>query len=172
MPHLREFRTPITKLRNKLRHLRSEGVRIPEFQMTNPVASGLKTTPSNPPGLGLDGADKSSDAIKALPNWTRDATKAGLAGNDSKSALKPGIGPRPGGLDNASVTPPDGDASKKPLQAQPAGSRLGANAIIGAAQLAFNRDIRNHKMRVIFHPGRAFVMAGIGFIGNLIKGRK
>ena len=139
--------------------------------MTNPVASGLKTTPSVSSGVGLNSAAKAAESSKALPNWNRAALPTEPAVSDGKTALKAGPGPRPGGLDGAPVTPQGSDQSKKPQSGKPVSSRLNPAAVANAARQAVNQNLLNNKWRVFLHPKTSVAMAIFGFFSNLIKGR-
>lgn len=139
--------------------------------MKNPVASGLKTTPSVSSGGGLNSAADAAEASKALPNWNRAAVQTEPAGSGGKSALKAGVGPRPGGLDRAPVMPQGSDESKKPQRGKPAGSRLNPAAVANAARGAINENLLNNKWRVFLHPKTSVAMAIYGFFSNLIKGK-
>ena len=143
----------------------------PEFRMTNPLASGLKTTPAVPPGVGLNSAANAAETSKALPNWNRAAVKTEPESSDGRPALKAGLGPRPGGLDGAPVMPQSSDESKKPQMRKPVGSRLAPAAIANAARGAVNQNLLNNKWRVFLHPKTSVAMAIYGFFSNLIKGK-
>ena len=140
--------------------------------MTNLVASGLNTNAATAANLALRSGAGLADADKSQPTWKRDAAGPGLPAIDGKSALKAGTGPRPGGLDQTPIAEKDSDALKKRGAGKPEGARLGMADVRGAAGLAFKEGILENKRGLFYHPVRALVFAGFGFIENLIRGRK
>ncbi|MGJ7578632.1 hypothetical protein ACSFA3_00465 [Variovorax sp. RHLX14] len=142
--------------------------------MTDPVDSRFKSQPSifSFPDSGMGSSPDSGDF---KPSWTRNPFKLGGSGTDEKPAkpdLKVGTGPRPGGLDDAPVTPPGPEAAKKPVAAKAAVPPISTPVVIAAAKLAFKRDILGHKTRLFTSPTFAILAGVLGFVGNLTGPKK
>lgn len=138
--------------------------------MTDPVAGGLKTTPSFSQGVGLGSAADAAEAGKTLPPWRRAAADTELSSTSGSSTLKSGVGPRPGGLDGAPVRPQGSDEAKKPPIGKLVGSRLKPTVIANAAREAIKNNLLQNKWRVFFHPKTSIALAIYGFFRTLIKG--
>ena len=142
--------------------------------MTNPVASGLNTSASTSLSRSLQASARPADIGTTQPTWKRTALEVASAGVDGQAVLPSGTGPRPGGLDQAPVVAQGAGMAKKPGAAPSADSRRMPDMedVVGAAKLALKEGFLQHKMRSLMHPGRALLFGTLGFIDNLIRGRR